>query len=260
MLFDKIIYINLERRKDRLVHMKNLLDKYNLQSMSERLNAIDGRKLNLDKIDKNIITPNGINDATSAKKMYTVLTKGAIGLIMSQRSIYKKIIDENINACLILEDDIRFNAIDNLDLITRLNELEKNINFDYDLLFLGYSPSTLKYPHENINDYFYKLSRVYGLFGYIVTNKGAKKLLDMFPISSQLDTEISNNSNNINIYAVKTNLILSEPSETNTEFGTDIQIREKTDSNNIKYIKYILFIILVLLIIIVLFYNNPFFI
>lgn len=258
MLFNKIIYINLERRKDRLEHMTNLLNKYRLIQFTERLDAIDGRKLNMDTIDNNIITKEGINDAKNAKKMYTVLTKGAIGLIMSQRTIYKKIVDENIDSCLILEDDIRFNATDNTDLIARLSELEKNINFDYDLLFLGFSPSTLKYPYENINDYFYKLSRVYGLFGYIVTNKGAKKLLNMFPISSQLDTEISNHSNEINIYAVKTNLILSEPSETNTEFGTDIQIRENHNTDYKKYIKYILFVIIIELIIIFVLFNNNF--
>ena len=254
MLFDKIIYINLKRRTDRLEHMTKLLNEYNLSQYSERLEATDGRELNLDKIDNNIITSNGIDDAKNSKKVYTVLTAGAIGCIMSHRAIYQKIVDDNINSCLILEDDVRFDAVNGDELMQKLNILENNITFDYDLLFLGFSPSTLKFSHMNVNDYFYKLSRIYGLFGYIVTNKGAKKLLNMFPLSQQLDTEISNHSKFINIYSVKKNLVLSEPSEINREFGTDIQIREKINPNKF-YKKYLIFMILVIIIIIFILYK-----
>ena len=67
---------------------------------------IDGKKLDLNNIDSNIITEDGKNYAKKGDIIYTHLTVGAIGCAQSHRAIYQKIVDENINSCLILEDDI----------------------------------------------------------------------------------------------------------------------------------------------------------
>jgi len=215
MIFDKIIYINLDRRLDRKANVIEQLKKVELVNITERFSAIDGKKLDLNNIDKNIITPIGIDFAKKSEIIYTHLTVGAIGCAMSHRAIYQKIINENINSCLILEDDItiddRFNE--------KIKYIENQIsNIDYDLFFLGFHPGTTY-------DETMRYKSVYGLFGYIVTKSGAKKLLDLFPITYQIDTEISRNTDKINIYGVKYSdrIILSDQSQYSYKFGTDIQ-------------------------------------
>ena len=229
MLFDKIIYINLDRRPDRNSNVIEQLKKVGLENISERFSAIDGKKLDLDKIDQTIITPDGIEYAKESKIIYTHLTQGAIGCAMSHRAIYQKIIDENINRCLILEDDITFD--DNF--INKIKLLEKEIRYDFDLFFFGYHPGSSV---DSINFYTpltCKFNSVYGLFGYIVTKKGAKKLLDLFPITYQIDTEISRNTDKIDIYGVNPNnkIILSDQSQYSYKFGTDIQNRKISVDN-----------------------------
>jgi GR25 family glycosyltransferase involved in LPS biosynthesis len=240
MLFDKIIYINLDRRPDRNKNMIELLHKYNLAHISQRFRAYDGRQLNLDNIDQSLITKQGINDATESNKLYTILTPGGIGCALSHHAIYKKIIDDNINACLILEDDVQFSDKFNAQL-NILENIIKRDDIDYDLFFLGFTKSALNYKHSCKINRICSYSRIYGLFGYIVTNKGARKLLNIFPITKQIDTEISNHSDQIKILGLsyETSIIFSDQSSIHTKFGTDIQIRNDLLENKINDSKII---------------------
>jgi glycosyl transferase family 25 len=273
MLFDKIIYINLDRRPDRNLNVKNQLEKVGLLHMAERFSAIDGKTLDLNNMDPKIITPEGVEYAKKSDILYSHLTIGAIGCAMSHRAIYQKIIDENINSCLILEDDITFDEKFNEKIKQLENELQlHNNNNNFDLFFLGFHPGTSfnfeMYIAKNITKY----NTVYGLFGYIVTKKGAKKLLDLFPITYQIDTEISKNTNKIDIYGVNVSnkIILSDQSQYSYQFGTDIQVKKNNDEvnggvndevnggvnclNSLLY--FILAIIIILCIIVVIFTKN----
>ena len=231
MLFDKIIYINLDRRPDRNENMINILKKHNLMGISERFSAVDGSNLDLNKISNKLITKKGIVDAKKSNKLYTVMTPGAIGCALSHHHVYKKIVDEKINRCLILEDDIEL--VDNFN--EMVDDIEKNKPLpDYDLFFLGYHKSALRYPYQCERDDLCEMTRVYGLFGYIVTFAGAKKLLEIFPITRQIDSEISDNSDWINLLALEFNktIIKSDQSSIYTKFGTDIQVRDSIEEFN----------------------------
>jgi len=248
MIFDKIFFINLDRRPDRYLNVTQQLKKVGLENIAEKISAIDGKKLDLNKIDNNIITPAGIEIAKKSEIIYTHLTAGAIGCAMSHRAIYQKIIDENINLCLILEDDITID--DNFNKKIKIIEEQIQINnIDYDLFFLGFHPGTTY-------DKTMRYKSVYGLFGYIVTNSGAKKLLNLFPITYQIDTEISRNTNKINIYGVNLldKLILSDQSQYSYKFGTDIQNKKVVNGGVNKKIKYVLLAIFIILFIIMLFF------
>ena len=248
-MIDKIFYINLERRNDRKKHLEQQINKFNLQHLTERINAIDGNKINIKNISSKLITNKGKNDALNNIKLYIPLTKGAIGCALSHMIVYEKIKTDNIiNSALILEDDITFNN----KFMEIFNNILPYFPKDYDIIYLGYTDSSIKYfKSKIINNYFIKSSRIYGLFGYIVSTKGAHKLLNIFPITNQLDTEISNSFNKINAYAIlpKNKIIHSDPSSIYSKFGTDIQIREhfiyhsnKFDGNFLKIIFIFIFI------------------
>ncbi len=109
--------------------------------------------------------------------------------------------------------------------------------------------------HEN---YSKPLGIVYGLFGYIVNKKIAQKLLDIFPIENQIDTDISKVFKDINVYVLPINkkIINSEESH-KAKLGTDIQVIDieefQTDNNKdekqllIPLLSLILFIIIIFL-------------
>jgi hypothetical protein len=119
----------------------------------------------------------------------------------------------------------------------------------YDVMFLGYHPASIKYiyssvnhntnkinDNDNDNDIFVNAAKVYGLFGYIVTKKGAEKLLNIFPITEQIDTELYKSFHKFGVKAIllrpDLRIITSEPSEFAKTFGSDIQTRSIYNSNN----------------------------
>jgi GR25 family glycosyltransferase involved in LPS biosynthesis len=233
ILPDKIFYINLDRRQDRRNHIQNLLKLHSFEDIAERIKAVDGSKLNLDKIPSTIITANGIKDAKNKKsRVFVPLTKGAIGCAMSHMIAWQKIIDENLSSALIVEDDIRIHE----PIKRKLHQyLSKAKELSFDILYLGYSPATLKYiiMPKNVDpkkEMFIRSKETFGLFAYIVSRKGAEKLLKIFPIEKQLDTAISKALKNHNINALllypEEQIITSDISEKSVEFGTDIQKRE----------------------------------
>lgn len=251
-MIEKIFYINLDRRQDRNINVLQIMKKYGMNAT--RISAIDGTKLDVTKIPNSIITEKGIHDAQKKNQHISVsLTMGAIGCALSHRNVWKKIIDENIDNVLILEDDIRFDSNFGKKLDNYANHWPKN----YDVIFLGYHPASIKFITKSVNDVFTRSNNVYGTFGYVVSKKGAEKLLKIFPLNYQIDTEIHRNFHNIDAYLVKPNyrIILSDPSEFAKDFGSDIQKQEnfcsqlmKRDMNNIIYIPLLLVLLIVLFI------------
>lgn len=244
-MFNKILYINLKHRQDRNDNVIEQLKKINKLNIAERVDAIYGADLDIKSLPSNLISDRGKEDALNDKqRVYTFLTRGGIGCALSHRKTYEKIVNDNISSALILEDDITIDDSFN----EKLEILNKNISQDYDILFLGYHDTSIKYFNKEINQYYTKPNKLYGLFGYIVTNKGAKKLLDIFPITLQIDSEIPNHFNKINAYAVTPNnrIIFSDQSSIHTKFGTDIQIRTDNKQNEYDLTPYILLLILIL--------------
>ena len=226
---DKIFYINLDRRPDRDQNIQQLFQQFNIQNISEKISAVDGSMLNLDNISQNIISEKGISDAKDKTKITGIpLTPGGIGCALSHRSAWQKIIDENLDTVLILEDDISIDKDFHSKLNTYMIQAKPLL---YDVLFIGYHPASIKYILPNsTSSIFVRSSRTYGLFGYVVSKKGAKKLLNIFPIDLQIDTTMSNaiELHNLDMYLVKpeNRIITSDPSEIAKKFGTDIQKRE----------------------------------
>jgi GR25 family glycosyltransferase involved in LPS biosynthesis len=217
--------------------------------MATRVSAVDGSALNIDQIPRNIITEKGISDAKHNSGQFGIsLTPGGIGCALSHRAVWQRIVDENLDHVLILEDDIRINDdfYEKIDKITKAyqrgmhcvktksRESDGTSTFEEepDMIFLGYHPSSYKSLHHHL---FVASDRVYGLFAYVVTKKGAEKLLKLFPISEQIDTAISDamTAKKLTVYLVRDEIraITSDPSENATEFGTDIQIKKVATPN-----------------------------
>ncbi len=103
--FDKIYYINLERRPDRNEQCIEELNKYNINA--ERFDAVDYKKLNL-------------------KLPW-------MGCLLSNLEVIKHSKEKGFNSILILEDDILFN--DKLEEL--FNEYITQVPDNWDMLYLS---------------------------------------------------------------------------------------------------------------------------
>lgn len=94
----KIFVINLDESTARLERLKSEFERIGLNF--ERLPAVDGRKLNESQILKHYSLEQ------NRKKYFKPLSKPEIGLYMSHLKACEKIISENLDFGIILEDDI----------------------------------------------------------------------------------------------------------------------------------------------------------
>lgn len=127
----KTFLINLERRPDRLMFVKQQLE--NLNIAFERVNAVDGNCLT----DEQKAFFNQKRFALECKRK---AVNGEIGCALSHQTVWQRMVDENIPYALILEDDVQLKP----ELVSLLAN-EKNFQ-SFDFLNL-----TLKRPFYDID-------------------------------------------------------------------------------------------------------------
>ena len=180
---DQVYLINLDRRPDRMENMKAILDE--LQIKYKRVNAVDG------KVDVNpeYMKRNGIEMMSDFSEPYhgRALTYGEIGCFMSHYNIWKDVIDNNFKEIIVFEDDVRFEPFFRHKLHSVRQELEK---MDWDLVFLG-----RKILHNVVEDWvegsqwLVHVNYTYWTLGYMLTHRGAKKLLNEKPLNKMVPVD-----------------------------------------------------------------------
>lgn len=96
----KIFVINLDSSNTRWLESKKQLNialKDNTQV--ERISAVDGRKLNKTELNKHFDTN------LNRQQYHKTLTTGEIACYMSHRKVWNKIVSDNLDFALVLEDD-----------------------------------------------------------------------------------------------------------------------------------------------------------
>ena len=190
-----IFVISLETSKNR----KEIFDNYNSRYINySYFNAINGKTLNIDTLDENIL-----------KKGSQNYTNGAIGCALSHLALWDKCILLN-KPIIIMEDD----AIVSKDFNKHINNLMNNlVPKNWDIIQLNYNmDSVLSYNntiyetttcmfnktkvneknisdfvHSKINTTIAKLQYCFGTSAYIINPNGAKKLKDCcFPLDNRI--------------------------------------------------------------------------
>jgi len=232
-MFKKIYYINLDHRTDRKKNVEEQLAKINFNGPVERISAAYGKNLDLSLIPSNLFTRGAIEATTKKNDIENTMsmTKGGMGVAMSQKWIYEKVLYGPDDYVLIMEDDIT--VTDNF--MANLQKTLKKIP-EYDILWLGYHVKTNHWVSDIQDTGLDIPEKLWGLFGYIINKKAAKRLIEIFPISDQIDTEIPQVFPDLKVYAMRENerLILSDLSQEATKFGTDIQFDREPFKNIIE--------------------------
>ena len=198
----KAFVINLDKDKQRLHNFYNSF-KHSKFIQIQRIPGIYGKD-----IDSSQLTT----------LCHNFCSNGIKGCFASHKSVWKKIKDENIQSAIIFEDDavpIQQNYEDlikqqikntpkDFDIIVLHNTLDKIQNIPiYQKLILQIL-GLYNYSNKKINTNVYKPQFTYELVSYIVSNKGARKLLSLFPkINYHVDVSVFKKYNQLNIYSVK---------------------------------------------------------
>lgn len=205
--FNRVLYISLPEAHKRHENIQNQLANSQIGYCLQRFNAVDGKNIDIRLISDKIVSDQGKSDiiAGITKRFGITLSYGALGCAMSHYLIYKECQQSN-KPYLIFEDDIKI-VPDFDDQLTKL--MTELADLEYDIVYLGLH----NIPHLNksnkVSDMLCKpQGMTCGTYGMIVSSIGARKLLDMiFPISIQIDSEISNYKKYLNVYATNADLV-----------------------------------------------------
>lgn len=173
-------FIVLKNDKKRYEHIIKLISKNNIRDYNI-VEATDGKKIDVNfYYEKGYIQKEAIHN----------LRQGAIGCALSNIFLWEKFLKTNNNMLLIMEDDIYFTKDFEIKLKNYIQHLPNN--FDITQLWAHpaqYKTRFLKSP--NINKYVKKGFGQYGTVAYIISKKGAIKLLKYCkPIYEPIDEMI----------------------------------------------------------------------
>ena len=165
LLINNIWIINLDKSEDRMEKIKNNFDSLGVNY--NRFSAIYGKNLSEEYINNNV----------SSVCQTLFCNYGVIGCALSHKFLWKQLLDSEVNAYIIFEDDIQINK-KTIEIINKLEPYLEKFNIDYlnlNCLNFGCSISNIEFTIDEYN--FGKPIMPFQTNSYIITKNGAKKLL-----------------------------------------------------------------------------------
>lgn len=207
-----VLIINLATRPDRWDSMLQQLSSLGFNNIT-RIDAVVGKNLDLENIDITLHTKHIIKHPEQRSSHYQLHTVGAIGCTLSHLKCYNYMLNNNINECLIFEDDCLFTKDFASNLTREINICKSN---NMDLLVFGYNKEfdpEIKGNYKTVNNFF-------GTHSYYINKTGAQVLKQyIYPIEVHMDAYIS-----LLLTLNKINGMLSVKSICfPDDFGTDIE-------------------------------------
>lgn len=198
----KTYAINLDKNIKKFDELNKSFNKLGIYP--ERFKAIYGKDLDKDYIDR-ITHPYVQYTIENGRSIDAdVANEGSIGCSLSHIKLWEKLLYSDQDYFLILEDDAFPNYEENLinDINSYLNKVTET-DKKWDIIYLGYSKSFINKDNK-INDIYAIKSIIFTTHAYIISKKGAAKLLEKaFPIIHQIDSYMSFMYMNRNIKAYR---------------------------------------------------------
>ena len=184
--FEKIYIINLKRSPERKADMISQLEKNNVKNYIF-IPTIDGKEIDKNKLKESnewAYPGNKIcNVDCSCKGKGHRLSESQLSLHLNNYYIWKDIVKNKYERCLILEDDCM-----STEEYKDLNEDVKNMPDKWELLFLGHSNKTKWSKEERLNKFKKLTHGVNETHIYGVSLEGAKILINnTYPLRAAID-------------------------------------------------------------------------
>jgi glycosyl transferase family 25 len=161
-----IFVINLDRSQKRRSRIVKMLEEYKYNF--EIISAVDGYSLSEEEKSQ-------YSAESSQNALNRELVPGEIGCALSHIKVYKRILDEDWDSAIVLEDDATIEG----DIESALSLIKDNEQTN-DLVFLGHRGNTIPSFWYRKNAKNIKLAPVvnlpYGAFGYWLNRKAAQIL------------------------------------------------------------------------------------
>lgn len=184
LTFAEIYMINLKRRPERRLKQEASLKEHGIDCTF--VEAVDGKDLTEKTIVEKGLKFLGKYEHKYDKRRMTI---GEVGCFLSHYNIWEKIVKDNQQEVLILEDDIEFDYDFNKRIVAAMDEARKLGGWD----FIYFSrASHLKYHYDIIipnTKTFVKADYSVWANAYVLTLEGAKKLLAAKPLQKLLPVD-----------------------------------------------------------------------
>lgn len=219
--FDKVCYINLEEDSKKKQYFETEIKKsVFLSEHCHRYDAVVGKYIDIRLIPDYIVTTKAKNDIIEKKqKTYGIsLTYGSLACALSHHLIYQECQNSHKPFC-VFEDDIIIDENFDHNLSLLLSTVQSK-SYNYDIIYLGYNEIP-GFQKKIIDDVISEpRGLITGLYGYIVSSSGAKKLLNtIFPLYKQIDSCISDQRDKFDLLCATTKFV-----QVRTDFGSKTQM------------------------------------
>lgn len=200
-----VFVVNLQRDHEKKAHMVSIAQANNVEL--EFIDAVYGKDLSQAQVD------DIYDESLSQKALGRGLSRGELGCALSHLSIYQKMVEQNIQEALILEDDVDLSN----DLVNVLGATS-NFPADWEVMLFGYYSETATERISMAN--FWGRTKVtpshqavrlvelaFGTHGYMINRRGAEKLVNILSKIVKPIDHYTGSGRHVNMYALAPRVI-----------------------------------------------------
>lgn len=221
---DRIYVINLDRAPDRWSRIKSELGRIkdifgiDLLAITERHRAVDSRSLPLESpgdedvdpfytlADQLFVEPQPLTLPTRFELEAPIqMSRAEIAVARSHIEIWRRIALGAESHALVLEDDVWFHPSFGRYIDEAWKELTTRSGDDgIDVLYLSYLEATHGAPKHLLSGHvFVPEQGLWYLSGYVLSQQGARKLLELLPCRGPVDLWINHQFSKLNVFATR---------------------------------------------------------
>lgn len=226
---EKIYVINLDRKMDRWIdvtrELHRIIDSLGVEiaRRSQRFSAIDANSFNQEELESEEVSPfytlsdqlfvepqpRALPDSFELERPI-LMSPAEIAVAHSHVNVWRKIAESEHPYALVLEDDVWFDRgfariVDRAwaEMVAKEGENPK-----FDFLYLSYKEVTHGAPKEFLSASVFRPERgLWYLSGYVLSQNGARKLLNLLPCRGPIDLWINHQFGVIDVRAVSRSII-----------------------------------------------------
>lgn len=227
-VIQRVYVINLDRHEHRWSRIKrelgNVYDVFgkHITAIARRFSAVDARyykaspdsselKTNYSLADQLYVDPDPVFSLENEPRQQCVeMTLQEVAVALSHIRIWRLIAEGKHPYTLVLEDDVIFCRCFSRDINRAWTELLNihNLSDDFDILYLSYKEAKMgAKKHRVSQELFRPKCGLWQLSGYVLSKKGAEKLLSLLPVQGPIDLWMNLQFQKLDVLATDKSLI-----------------------------------------------------